>query len=169
MRDAGMPGFVAMIDDGMSKPFQVDSFDALKTKVGTLLLYDKLLGEGRNSKYACPDTQCIATIPLMHTRHRTRTTAHARFDECRVHEASLFVVSTLGLEDPENNYGVKVAVKLFNKPFTGSTRESEIVKKIGKQKGFIKYKGYIHTPDHRLGTFCACMCACVRVRVRSPW
>ncbi|ELR15649.1 non-specific protein-tyrosine kinase [Acanthamoeba castellanii str. Neff] len=118
MRDAGMPGFVAMIDDGMSKPFQVDSFDALKIKVGTLLLYDKLLGEGRNSK---------------------------------VHEASLFVVSKLGLEDQENNYGVKVAVKLFNKPFAGSTRESEIVKKIGKQKGFIKYKGYIHTPDHRLG------------------
>jgi hypothetical protein len=50
MRDAGMPGFVAMIDDGMSKPFQVNSFDALSTKVGTLLLYDKLLGEGRNSK-----------------------------------------------------------------------------------------------------------------------
>jgi hypothetical protein len=101
----------------------------------------------------------------MHTR-LTRLT-HGFDLVRRVHEASLFVVSKLGLEDQENNYGVKVAVKLFNKPFAGSTRESEIVKKIGKQKGFIKYKGYIHTPDHRLGTHrsrasCAVTCA-VRV------
>jgi hypothetical protein len=83
--------------------------------------------------------------------HRTHLT-HGFDLVRRVHEASLFVVSKLGLEDQENNYGVKVAVKLFNKPFTGSTRESEIVKKIGKQKGFIRYKGYIRTPDQRLGT-----------------
>lgn len=157
MRDAGMPGYVAMIDDGMSKPFQVDSFDALKIKVGTLLLYDKLLGEGRNSKYAGP--RFILAIRM----HRTHLT-HGFDLVCRVHEASLFVVSKLGLEDQENNYGVKVAVKLFNKPFAGSTRESEIVKKIGKQKGFIRYKGYIRTPDQRLGTHrsrasCAVACA----------
>jgi hypothetical protein len=85
-----------------------------------------------------------------------------------VHEASLFVVSKLGLEDQENNYGVKVAVKLFNKPFSGSTRESEIVRKIGKQKGFIKYKGYIHTPDRRLGTTHSPACsASLYVRVES--
>lgn len=64
----------------------------------------------------------------------------------------MFVVSKLGIEDPENNYGSKVAVKLYNKPFTTSTREAEIARKISKQKFFVKYKGYIHTPDNRLGT-----------------
>lgn len=51
VRDAGMPAFAAMIDDGTSKPYQILSFEIINLKVGTLLLYDKLLGEGRNSKY----------------------------------------------------------------------------------------------------------------------
>lgn len=137
MRDAGMPAFVAMVDDGTSKPYQVMSFEMLNLKVGTLLLYDKLLGEGRSAKYAFIHNLACLSFNL------TRAS--------RVHEATLFVASTLGIEDPESNYGTKVAVKIFNKPFQTSTREVEVIRKTGKQKFFIKYHGYIHTPDHRLG------------------
>jgi len=59
-------------------------------------------------------------------------------------------VSKLGMEDPEDNYGTKVAVKLFNKPFDVPTRETEVIRKMMTQKFFVKYKGYI-THDNRLG------------------
>lgn len=61
------------------------------------------------------------------------------------------MASKLGLEDQEDSYGTKVAVKLYNRPFSEATRESTIVRKIAKQKFFASYKGYIQTPDRRLG------------------
>ncbi len=63
MKDAGVPAFVAMIEDDLTHPYEVSDLADPGRKIGTILLYDKLLGEGRQSKYVL-DQSLFLHVPV---------------------------------------------------------------------------------------------------------